>query len=152
MVSKLTGVDISHYAEVDMDGLSAIVDAIGGVEVEVPLEIDDEDAGGYVPAGWQTLDGEHALIVCRSRNSYVETAAAPDLMRAANQRMVLSAIAHKVLASDIATIANSSIMSMESTNIASSEPPTNQHTRSTMGRSRKAPCDACRRNDLRFAI
>ena len=106
MVSKLTGVDISHYAEIDMDGLSAIVDAIGGVEVEVPLEIDDEDAGGYVPAGWQTLDGEHALIVCRSRNSYVETAAAPDLMRAANQRMVLSAIAHKVLASDVATIAN----------------------------------------------
>ena len=106
MVSKLTGVDISHYAEVDMDGLSAIVDAIGGVEVEVPLEIDDEDAGGYVPAGWQTLDGEHALIVCRSRNSYVETAAAPDLMRAANQRMVLSAIAHKVLGSDVATIAN----------------------------------------------
>ena len=64
MVSKLTGVDISHYAEVDMDGMAAIVDAIGGIEVEVPLEIDDEDAGGYVPAGWQTLDGEHALIVC----------------------------------------------------------------------------------------
>ena len=105
-VSRLTGVDISHYAEVDMDGLAAVVDAIGGVEVEVPVEIDDSDAGGYVPAGWQTLDGEHALIVCRSRNSYVETAAAPDLMRAANQRMVLSAIAHKVLASDIATIAN----------------------------------------------
>ena len=106
MVSKLTGVDISHFAEVDMDGMAAIVDAIGGIEVEVPLEIDDEDAGGYVPAGWQTLDGEHALIVCRSRNSYAETAAAPDLMRAANQRMVLSAIAHKVLGSDVATIAN----------------------------------------------
>ncbi|MBO4352184.1 MAG: LCP family protein [Eggerthellaceae bacterium] len=105
-VSKLTGVDISHYAEVDMDGLAAVVDAIGGVEVEVPVEINDDDAGGYVPAGWQTLDGEHALIVCRSRNTYVETAAAPDLMRAANQRLVLSAIAHKVLGSDIATIAN----------------------------------------------
>ena len=105
-VSKLTGVSISHYAEIDMDGLSAIIDSIGGVEVEVPVEIDDEDAGGYVPAGWQTLDGEHALIVCRSRNTYIETSAAPDLMRAANQRMVLSAVAHKVLGSDIATIAN----------------------------------------------
>lgn len=105
-VSKMTGVDISHYAEIDMDGLSAIVDAIGGVEVEVPIEIDDEDAGGYVPAGLQTLDGEHALIVCRSRNSYAEVSAAPDLMRAANQRLVLSAIAHKVLGSDVATIAN----------------------------------------------
>ena len=104
-VSKLTDVNISHYAEVDIDGLSAVVDAIGGIEVEVPIEIDDEDAGGYVPAGWQTLNGEQTLVLCRSRNSYIETSGAPDLMRAANQRMVLSAIAHKVLASDIGTIA-----------------------------------------------
>lgn len=105
-VSKLTDVKISHYAEVDIDGLSAVVDAIGGIEVEVPIEIDDEDAGGYVAAGWQTLNGEQALILCRSRNAYIETSGAPDLMRAANQRMVLSAIAHKVLGSDVATIAN----------------------------------------------
>ena len=105
-VSKLAGVPISHYAEIDFNGFSAMVDALGGVEVEVPLDIDDPDAGGSLKAGLQTLNGEQALILCRSRESYAAISAQPDLMRAANQRMVLSAIAHKLLEADIATIAN----------------------------------------------
>ena len=105
-VSDLAGVDISHYAEIDFDGFEAIVDALGGVEVDVPIEIDDWEAGGYVPAGLQTLNGEQALVVCRARAAYADVSAAPDLMRAANQRLVLSAIAHKLLESDVATIAN----------------------------------------------
>lgn len=105
-VSKLAGVDISHYAQVDFDAFSALVDALGGVEVDVPVEVDDWEAGGYVPAGPQTLDGASALILCRSRNTYI-TSAHPDEMRAANQRLVISAIAKKLLDSDILTIANS---------------------------------------------
>jgi LCP family protein required for cell wall assembly len=107
VVSEFAGVPISHYAEVDFDGFRAIVDSLGGVEVDVPVEIDDPDAGGYVPAGPQTLDGYQALALCRSRNSYAYTAARPDDMRTANQRLVLGAIARKLLASDIATIASS---------------------------------------------
>ena len=103
-VSQLAGVDISHYAEIDFDGFAAMVDALGGVEVDVPVDIDDWTAGGSVSAGLHTLSGEEALILCRSRATYADSAA-PDLMRAANQRLVLSAIAHKLLASDIATIA-----------------------------------------------
>ncbi len=105
-VSKMAGVDISHYAEINFDGFRDIVDALGGVEVDVPVEIDDEDAGGHLDAGLQTLDGDQALILCRSRNTYAN-AADPDSMRAANQRLVLSAIAQKILSSDVATIANS---------------------------------------------
>lgn len=105
-VSDLTGVKISHYAEIDFDGFRAIVDALGGVEVDVPLDIDDPDAGGSLKAGKQTLSGEQALILCRSRNAYNDISTQPDLMRAANQRTVLSAIAHKLLDADIATIAN----------------------------------------------
>ena len=103
-VSQLAGVNISHYAEIDFDGFAAMVDALGGVEVDVPVDIDDWTAGGSVSAGLHTLSGEEALILCRSRATYADSAA-PDLMRAANQRLVLSAIAHKLLASDIATIA-----------------------------------------------
>lgn len=105
-VSKLAGVKISHFAEINFDGFQAIVDALGGVEVNVPIEIDDEDAGGSLPAGLQTLNGEQALVLCRSRASYADIAADPDLMRTANQRTVLSAIAHKLLDSDVANIAN----------------------------------------------
>lgn len=41
-VSKLAGVDISHYAEINFDGFRDIVDALGGIEVDVPMTIDDE--------------------------------------------------------------------------------------------------------------
>ena len=50
-VSKLAGVDISHYAEINFDGFRDIVDALGGIEVDVPMTIDDEDAGGHLDAG-----------------------------------------------------------------------------------------------------
>jgi len=106
-VSQFAGVPISHYAQVDFDGFAAMVDALGGVEVDVPMAIvNDYDAGGSVPGGQQTLDGAQALILCRARNSYADISAHPDEMRAANQRLVLSAIARKLLSSDIPTIAS----------------------------------------------
>lgn len=104
-VEDLSNVHISHYAIVDMDGLAQVVDAVGGIDVEVPVTIDDPDAQGYLDAGWQTLDGQQALVLCRARNVY-EDYDAPDLMRAVNQRMVLQAIARKILASDTATQAS----------------------------------------------
>lgn len=105
-VSKMAGVPISHYAEIDFDAFCEMVDALGGIEVDVPVDIDDYEAGGSLSAGLQTLDGDQALVLCRSRHTYEGTAADPDMMRAANQRLVLSAIARKILDSDIATIAN----------------------------------------------
>lgn len=102
-VSKLAGVPISHYAEVNFDGFKDIVDALGGVEVDVPMEIDDEDAGGHVDAGLQTLTGDEALILCRSRHAYDEYGDG-DSFRAANQRLVLSSIAKKVLTTDVVTM------------------------------------------------
>ncbi len=106
MVSELAGVSISHYAEIDFDGFADIVDAIGGIEVTVPMEIDDSRAGGHLSAGKQTLNGEQALILCRSRHSYDDYGDG-DVYRAANQRLVLSAIAKKILSSDVVTIASS---------------------------------------------
>lgn len=104
-VSELAGVPISHYAEIDFDGFKAVVDALGGVEVDVPMEINDDKAGGHVDAGLQTLNGDQALILCRSRHTYDDVGDG-DSIRAANQRMVLSAIMKKVMNSDIATITN----------------------------------------------
>ncbi len=105
VVSKFAGVPISHYAEIDFDGFSAVVDALGGVEVDVAMEIDDVEAGGHVDAGLQTLDGNEALILCRSRHSYDDYGDG-DRYRAANQRLVIGAIADKLLASDPVTIAS----------------------------------------------
>ena len=105
VVSKFAGVPISHYAEIDFDGFKEAVDALGGVEVDVPMEINDEDAGGHLDAGLQTLNGDQALILCRARHAY-DAYGDGDRYRAANQRLVLSAVAKKILSSDPITMAN----------------------------------------------
>lgn len=103
-ISKLSGVKINHYAEINFDGFAAAVNDLGGVEVDVPIEINDELAGGHILAGRQTLNGWEALVLCRSRHAF-DAYGDGDKYRAANQRMVLSAIAQKALSSDILTIA-----------------------------------------------
>lgn len=105
-VSKMAGVDIAHYASIDFDAFREMVDALGGVEVEVPMEIDDEMAGGHLDAGLQTLNGEQALILARARHAYDDVASDGDVMRAANQRVVISAIVKKILSADVMTIAS----------------------------------------------
>ena len=93
--SKLCGVEISHYAEVHFESLIDIIDYIGGVDVDVPIGIDDVDAGGKVEAGMQHLDGEHAMIFARSR-SY-ETG---DFQRTTSQRLLIKAAVDKMLSMD----------------------------------------------------
>lgn len=106
-VSKLAGVPINHYAEIDFDGFKAVVDSLGGIKVNVPMEINDDMAGGHVDAGEQTLNGEQALILCRSRHNYDNVGDGDgDSIRAANQRMVISAIMKQLMSSDIATLTN----------------------------------------------
>lgn len=104
-VENLTGVDIDHYVEVNFDGFEGIVDSLGGIEVNVPIDINDSAAGGSLKKGEQTLNGKQALILCRSRHSY-DSVGAGDIYRSANQRLVLTAIAKKMMSSDAATIAN----------------------------------------------
>lgn len=111
-VSEFAGVPISHYASINFDGFREIVDMLGGIEVDVPMEINDQDAGGHLDAGPQTLNGEQALILCRARHAYDDYGDG-DTYRAANQRLVLSAIAKKILSSDVVTM-GSTISSMSS--------------------------------------
>lgn len=104
-VSELAGVPIHHYAEIDFNGFEDVVNALGGVEVDVPMDIDDPLAGEPLKAGPQTLNGSQALVLCRSRHAY-DAYGDGDLMRAANQRMVISAILKKIMSSDVATMTN----------------------------------------------
>lgn len=104
-VEQLTGLEISHYAEVDIDGLGEIVDTLGGVEVDVPMTFYDPKMEGGLQAGPQTLNGEQALLFCRARHAY-DTIGDGDVYRARNQRLFIKAMADKVLSSDIGTIVN----------------------------------------------
>ena len=104
-VSKMCDVDISHYAEINFDGFVDMVNDLGGVEVYVPMDFRDDDAGCYIDEGWHNLTGEKALALCRARHAY-DAYGDGDVYRAANQRMVISALVEKILQSDPATIAN----------------------------------------------
>ncbi|MGI6590056.1 MAG: LCP family protein [Eggerthellaceae bacterium] len=90
--SKLCGVKISHYAEIHFEDLIDLIDYMGGVEVDVPMDIDDADAGGSLKAGKQTLNGEEAMIFARSR-SY----ATGDFQRTTNQRLLIEACLKKLM-------------------------------------------------------
>ena len=102
VVSDFAGVDISHYAEIDFEQLISIVDTIGGIEVTLPVAVQDDYAVIDLPAGTQTLNGAEALGLCRARHAYDEYG----FYRAANQRMVIGAIVKKVLQlGDLTTMA-----------------------------------------------
>ncbi|MCH4180288.1 MAG: LCP family protein [Atopobiaceae bacterium] len=125
MVEQLAGVSISHYAEIDFDQFATIVDDIGGIDVDVPMEIDDEEYTGHLDAGEQTLTGEQALILCRSRHAYDDYGDG-DACRSSNQRLVIAAIVEKVLtldpvsmASTISTLSGSVTTDMSLTDILS---------------------------------
>ena len=100
--SELCGVEIAHYAEVNFGNLVSLVDAVGGVDVEVEQRIDDTDADGstgipgaeriIIEEGLQHLDGDAALVFARSR-AYADG----DFTRTENQRKLIQAIVDKVL-------------------------------------------------------
>ncbi|MET9365195.1 LCP family protein [Streptomyces sp. NPDC006632] len=84
-----TGLHIDHYAEIGFAGFANIVDAVGGVDIDIPQDIKDKDSGADFKKGKQTLDGQQALAFVRNRHGY----AAGDLERTKNQQKFLSALA-----------------------------------------------------------
>ena len=66
-VRDLIGVPIHHYVEVDFAGFQALVDEIGGVEMDFENPARDPKSKLDVPAGTVVLDGYQALAYARSR-------------------------------------------------------------------------------------
>ena len=93
-LGEIFGIPIHYYALVTLDGFVAVVDAFGGVDIDVPVTIVDEtyphEDGSVVhieiPAGRQHLDGHHALAYARIRRH------ADDFARMHRQRCVLEAV------------------------------------------------------------
>lgn len=91
-VDTLCGVKISHYVEVSFDGFSTVVDALGGVTVDVDTKIDDEKAGDdVIEPGTQVLNGSQALTYCRSR-AFVDG----DYTRTRHQRTFITALISQI--------------------------------------------------------
>ena len=85
-VEKLTGLTVDHYAEIGMGGVSSIVDAVGGVELCMDMDVEDEKSELSWTAGCHMSDGKTALAFARMRYSDPRG----DIGRAERQRQVVS--------------------------------------------------------------
>ena len=106
-VSQLTGVNISHYAEVHFSELQDIVDKLGGVEVNVDIKLSYKDAltGETVTLepGTQVLNGQQAQLFARARHEYKVD---QDKHRQDNVRQLALAIMNKVLSEPVYQMPN----------------------------------------------
>ena len=91
-MATLLGVPIDRYIRVDMDDFAWLVDAVGGIDVEVKTSISDPsaDVDLFLDPGPAHLDGAQALSFSRTR-------ADSDYGRAARQQQVVVALARKWL-------------------------------------------------------
>lgn len=95
-IENFFDVDIDYYAKINFKGLVKLVDAMGGIDVEVPQELCTDNSNREVEVcikeGWQHLDGEGALVLSRNRKQLVNG----DFGRGQNQQLVIQAMLQKV--------------------------------------------------------
>jgi LCP family protein required for cell wall assembly len=112
VVNEITGLPIDYYAIVNMDSLKQIIDAVGGVEVEIERSFEDTfypreiDISSGDPAvlyetvvftkGRELMDGERALKYIRSRHSQ-DTIEGTDEGRERRQQNLLTALKLKLV-------------------------------------------------------
>ena len=89
-VEGYTGVPVEHYATIDFRGFEEVIDAVGGVEVDV--ESEDFPDHWRLGDGIEELNGRHALMYARYRGT-----AGGDLDRIERQQELLAALRSKAL-------------------------------------------------------
>lgn len=92
-VEEITGVPIHYYGRIDFIAFKSIVDALGGVNINIAQSFDDYWHKISFPAGTEKMNGERALAYARAR--YVEGSEGGDFKRAARQQQLLLAIQEK---------------------------------------------------------
>jgi LCP family protein required for cell wall assembly len=121
-IEGITGLRINYWAFVNLAGFRGLVDAVGGVTLDVrqPIPVGGlgADVTGYLKPGVRKLDGFQTLWFARSRDS------SDDYSRMARQKCVMNAMLHQVSPSTVLTnfekIARAS-SDMVSTDIPASE-------------------------------
>lgn len=97
-VEKMSGVRIDHYLEINFAGFKDLVDAIGGVTVDVPQDINDTSSGLELTAGPHKLDGTQSLAYVRTRHGIGDGS---DLGRIGLQQQFMFALLSEVKKQDL---------------------------------------------------
>ena len=97
-LENLTDIDIDYYVKINFKGVVELVDALNGIEVDVPIEFCEQDSNREfgeneicLDKGEQTLNGEEALALSRHRKTLVSG----DFQRVEHQQLIVEAIAKK---------------------------------------------------------
>ena len=103
VLGELYGLDIKYFVEVNFNGFTKVVDALGGVNINVQVPVVDNAFPGirgalrriYIPSGVQHMTGADALVYARARH------ASNDYERGQRQQRVLLSLREHL---DIATV------------------------------------------------
>lgn len=117
-MATLLGVPIDRYVQVDMDDFTWMVDAVGGIDVEVKARIADSQVHLFLEPGPTHLDGAQALSFSRTR-------ADSDYGRAGRQQQVIVALARAWLDPGLgALLETARLLDSLETDIGANELPT----------------------------
>lgn len=104
-VSRLTGVYPDFYVMVEWEAIGRLVDAVNGVEFDVPFDMDYDDPYQdlhiHQKKGLRVLDGQDAMEVIRFRKSNDESVVLYDTGRTEIQRNFMTAVLKKCLTPEI---------------------------------------------------
>lgn len=121
-VEEITGLSINYYALIDLKGFQDLVDAVGGVTIDVheriPIGGVGGDITGWIEPGKQKLDGYQTLWYARSR------ATSDDYSRMARQKCVMNAMLHQLDAKTV--LANFSDIAKAGKQIISTSVPASE--------------------------
>ena len=99
VIQKISGLAINRFMAVDFAGFSAMVDALGGVEVCSTTPLEDAELGTVLAdAGRQKLDGPTALNYVRARS--ITTEYNGDYGRIKRQQLFLSSLLRSMISTD----------------------------------------------------
>ena len=102
-ITKTLGVPIDYYFHINLQGFVALVDELGGVDVDIPVDMNYDDPYQnlhiHFKKGPQHLDGQAAMEAVRYRHDNKSSVNAnySDLDRTKLQQQVLTGLANKVI-------------------------------------------------------
>lgn len=110
-IENFTDIEIDYWVKINFKGVIKLVDALGGIEVDVPYAFCESDSNRlfspettiYVEKGLQTLDGQKALAFARNRHPWPQYCpreytryTSNDFIRGQNQQKIINAMLNKL--------------------------------------------------------
>ena len=109
-ITNFTGIEIDYWVKVNFQGVISLVDALGGIDVDIPYAFCESDSKRrfgkntiYLEKGYQTLNGEQTLAFARNRHTWPQYCGrkysnynSNDFVRGQNQQQIVKAIVNKL--------------------------------------------------------